>query len=268
MSISNSHLTQLYLPASRKNYTLTFTILFLITFSFGCKKRYFEELPTQATLQILNCLDNGQHVYLNLSGTRPISFRSLNPINNKDYSQLRNVIYWGDFQPRLEVFPILDTMLHHQPIISSTLDISRGEIYSLFIHGTVLVPEYSLFNDKIPAINRKDSTTHVRFANFSGTPSISVNIQDQAFGSLVQHIPFKSLSSFIELSAVKLVPGYIFEIRNQENNEILATYTTSGFQALNNIAGQWLGKSYTLVYTGKKGDSSPNNPRIIPMNHR
>ena len=234
----------------------------------GCQKRTVEERPVQATLQIFNALDDGESIWINLSGNRPVKFNSLARANNKEYLLSRNLIYLKDSPSPFDIYTLKDTLPHQQPVISTTLSLNPGAIYSLFLHGEKSSAAWSLFKDDIPLINRQDSTTHVRIANFSEAQAISVNIKDHAPGSLVQSLPYKSLSAFIELEADITIAGYTFEFRDQETGALLSTYTTSNFQAAAVSPSQWLAKSNTLVFSGKPAGISPNNQKITLMNHR
>lgn len=247
---------------------IAFSFLLLFPLFWGCKKRTVEERPVQATLQIFNALDDGENVWLNLSGNRPVKFNSLARANNREYIQSRNLIYLKDSPSPIDIYTLKDTLPHQQPVISSTVSLNPGAIYSFFIYGEKSSAAWSLFKDDIPPINRQDSTTHVRIANFSEAQAITVNIKDQAPGSLVQNLAYKSLSAFTELAADRTVAGYTFEIRDQETGVLLATYSTTNFQAVATNQSQWLAKSNTLVFTGKPQGVNPNNQKITLMNHR
>lgn len=243
--------------------------LLLLTVFPSCKKKAYEGNP--ATIQVFNAMDNGLRLYANLSGVHPIQYKTSLLVGNKFYMLDNNLITTTSYPQRIDFYSIPDTMPHDRPLLNVNAAINAGEIYSLFLYGDKSTPGYSLVKDNIPAINRQDSTTHLRFANFSEAQAISVNIQGQANGSFIQNLSFKSLSDFVELDADITVANYVFEIRNQATGALLATFTTFGLNPAGGYPGSvnnWIFKSNTIVFTGKPGSAFPNSPRVSTMNHR
>ncbi|QEC43960.1 DUF4397 domain-containing protein [Pseudobacter ginsenosidimutans] len=250
----------------RNRIFILFPFLAILLITSSCKKNRFDGNP--ATVQVFNAMDDGISFYTYLGNKRPALFKTSLEIRNKSYEQKNNLLYISSFPQQIDFYAKPDTMPHDQPALSMLAELKDGAMYSLFIHGEKSAPAFSLFQDIIPAINWQDSTSHIRIANFSESQAISVNIKGEAEGSLVQNLPYKSLSDFIERSAGKSVAGYEFEIRNQATGELLASYATSGLYPLDGTPNLWLGKSNTLVFTGKYGAAYPNQQTITLMNHR
>lgn len=248
-------------------------ILFIFLFSLNalssCRKE--REKGNPATLQVFNAMDDRVRLYANLTGNHPVNYNGSLLVNNKMYMLNGNLLNIIRSPQQIDFYAQPDTMAHDKPVLSINATLNGGEIYSLFIYGDKSTAAYTLHHDKIPAINRQDSTTFIRFANFSEAQAISVNMQGKPTGSFIQSLPFKSLSDFVELKADVSMPDYVFEVRNQATGNLLTTFTTFGMNPLNSWPGsvnQYIFKSNTLVFAGKPGSPFPNNQSITLMNHR
>ncbi|QEC44728.1 hypothetical protein [Pseudobacter ginsenosidimutans] len=248
---------------------LVLSLLGLSTVFSSCDKNEQEGYP--ATMQVFNALDDGLALYTNLSGAHPIRYNASLQIRNKLYDQRNNLLYLDKPMQRVEFYSSKDTMPDDRPVLSVEADLQKSGIYSLFLFHEKSNAASLLVKDNVPPINRSDSSTHLRFANFSETQSISVNIKGAPNGSFVANLAYKSMSDFVELEANVSVQDYIFEIREQATGNLLGSFTTTGLNPRNNFPGavnNWIFKSNTLVFTGKPGAAFPNNYRTIVMNHR
>lgn len=244
--------------------------MLLSTFFSACKKDEIAE-KHPASLQLLNAMNDGLTLRVNMSGNHPIRYSEALLLSNYGmYVQNNDLIPVINFPQRIDFYAGADTMPHNSPVLSTTLHLEEGKIYSLFIHGDKNTAAYSLFQDNIPPIKRDDSVTHIRFANFSETQAISVNIKGEAIGSFIQNLHYKSLADFIEMKADHTVPDYEFEIRDQSTGTLLATFVTEylATRASPFSPNEWLNKSHTLVVTGKAGGSGSNAIKVIKMSHR
>lgn len=257
-------------PAKVRNGALiVLSFIILATAFSSCDKNEQEGYP--ATLQVFNALDDGLALYTNLSGVHPIRYSASLQIRNKMYDQRNNLLYFNKPMQRVDFYSSKDTMPDDHPVLSVEADLQQSGIYSLFLFHEKSNAASVLAKESMPQINRRDSSTHLRFANFSETQSISVNIKGESEGSFVANLPFKSMSEFVELEANVSVQDYIFEIRDQATGNLLTSFTTTGVNPNNNFPGavnNWIFKSNTLVFTGKPGAVFPNNQTITVMNHR
>ena len=250
-----------------KKQLVLFPILATMLIAFSCKKEQYAAQP--AVVQVFNALDDGISLYTYLGDSRPELFRTSLEIRNQFYLLQNNLLYIHHSPQHIEFYTKPDTLQHDKPALTLDANLKAGSIFSLFIYGEKAAIEYSLVEDLIPKINRNTSSTHVRFANFSASQAISVNIKGQPVGSLIENISYKSLSDFVALDANKTVEGYEFEIRNQSTGALLYNYVTIAFQPpLNGGETQWINKSNTLVFTGEEGGANPNHLKITRMNHR
>jgi hypothetical protein len=210
--------------------------LFVIVFAaVGCKK---ETTGAKAigSITIINALSDNSIIEPNFTDSL-ISFSF-----NLAKISLGNSIEFGE--PTgvipLSVVSSADTM---SPIFQQNIEFESGSIRSLFLAnlGEPKECDYVLTLDTIPSIS--DSSAGVRFINLSpGGRLISVNLAGNP-GSQTEfnNLAYEKISNFRNYPATALVGGvYSFEIRNESNDSLLATY-------------QWsftLQKSNTIVISG------------------
>ncbi|MGN6421215.1 MAG: hypothetical protein ACTHMC_27115 [Pseudobacter sp.] len=236
----------------------------------SCKKNQpFAGIP--ATCQVFNAMDDGIVLLAHWDTTRPAPFSFLRRINNKANYAVTTGLYstLNGSQP-LQLFAFPDTLSHQGPLVDTRLQLEEGGLYSLFISGSNAAPQYVLHKDEIPVFNQEDSTTHIRFANFSDGQTISVNLKGEAPGSFIQNLPPKGFSVFREMSARKSVIRYEFEIRDQANGNLITTYTADKFDGLGgtSFTTRWYNRANTLVLTGKQGGTGTNLQVVYLMNNR
>lgn len=143
-------------------------------------------------------------------------------------------------------------------LLNARIRLSPGEMWSLFLSGTVDRPDTLLVKDLPLHFLINDSSMGIRFANLSeaGT-SVSVNLRGETMGSENAALPYKAVTGFRKYAANVSAPSYFFEFRNSSNGNLLATAVISN---PGNIVGnnQWRYRNFTIVYCGSSG--SPSSP--------
>lgn len=236
----------------------------------SCKKNQpFAGIP--ATCQVFNAMDDGIILLAHWDSTRPAPFSFLRRVNNKaNYSVSTGLYSTQNSHQPLQLFAFPDTLSHQGPLVDTRLTLQEGGMYSLFISGSKAAPKYVLHKDDIPEFNKNDSTTHIRFANFSDGQTISVNLKGEAMGSFIQNLPPEGVSDFKEMNARRSVIKYEFEIRDQANGNLITTYTADKFNGLGGTSfiTRWYNRANTLVLTGKQGGTGANQQLVYLMNNR
>jgi len=245
-----------------------FTGLSLIMLLNACSKRDVNP-GSPATIQAFNALNDGTNLLITFSNERPQVFRTLRILNNKTFAVTTGRFYLNSSSTPVQLFSRLDTLEKDGPVVKSDLEFEKGSIYSMFIYGSKTDAKYALHKDIIPPLGMQDSTTNIRFANFSEDQVVSVNLKGQPAGSFIQQIPQKSWSEFTGLS-VNTVPKYEFEIRDHGTGDLIASWVADKVNdfSVNNGANQWYNKSNTAILVGKQGGTGTFLPRVIMMPHR
>ncbi|QEC44433.1 hypothetical protein [Pseudobacter ginsenosidimutans] len=249
----------------QNNFLLLCTAFLLITVMNACSKRELNP-GSPATIQVYNALNDGSAVYMDFSGKRPAVFRTTRLFSVNTSGRLTL-----DASPLpVQLYSRPDTMAKDGPILTASLDFEKGAIYSMFIYGSKSTAKYSWHKDVIPPLGMSDSTTHIRFANFSEEHNISVNLKGQPTGSFIQQLQLRSFSDFTELSANKSVAKYEFEIKDLNTGTIIATYVADKVNDFTGNGGNnaWFNKSNTLVLVGKQGGTGTVQPKVVVMPHR
>jgi hypothetical protein len=249
----------------QNKFLLLCTAFLLIMVVNACSKRELNP-GTPATIQVFNALNDGSAVYMTFSDKRPAVFKTTRLITVNTAGRLTL-----DASPLpVQLYSRPDTMSKDAPILTANLDFERGAIYSMFIYGSKSSAKHIWHKDQIPPLGMSDSTTHIRFANFSEEQNISVNIKGQPVGSFIQQIQLRSFSDFIELSANKSVVKYEFEIRDLATGDLITTYVADKVNDFTGNSGNnaWYNKSNTLVLVGKQGGTGTAQPKVIIMPHR
>lgn len=239
--------------------------LLLILVMNACSKKELNP-GNPATIQVYNALNDGSAVYIDFSDKRPVVFRTNRLINNNGF-----IRFTLNASPQpVQVYRRPDTLAKDGPILTGNLEYENGSIYSLYIYGSKSTAKYIWRKDVIPPLGMSDSTTHIRFANFSEEQDISVNIKGQPTGSFIQQLPLRSFSDFVKLSANKSVAKYEFEIRDLTTGDLITTFVADKVNdfTLNIGNNAWYNKSNTLVLVGKQGGTGTVQPKVIAMPHR
>ncbi|QEC42102.1 hypothetical protein [Pseudobacter ginsenosidimutans] len=249
----------------RRGIVLAFLLLAIM--SVSCKKNKFEDFP--AVCQVFNAIDNNVHLYTNLSLSRPIIFNSARELKNKDSVLKNTMLIMHEFPQTLQLFTTTDTLPENGPVLNTVLDVKEREIYSLFVYGQKSAVSHTLVHEMIPHSNFQDSSCNIRFANFSSTAVISINLKGEPPGSFIQSLAAKTLSAFTPLLFnLTTDKSYDFEIRDHATGDLITTYNMSSDKNKLEFSRHWLWGPTTLVLTGHPGEPSPNHQRISPMFHQ
>ena len=244
------------------------TGVFLVMLLNACSKRDVNP-GNPATIQAFNALNDGTNLLITFSHERPQVFRTLRLLNNKTFTVTTGRFYMNSYSTPVQLFSRLDTLEKDNAVVNTDLEFEKGAIYSMFIYGPKTDVKYALHKDIIPPLGMLDSTTHIRFANFSEDQVVSVNLKGQPAGSFIQQIPQKSWSEFIKLP-VNTVAKYEFEIRDHATGNLIAGYVADKVNdfTVNTGANLWYNKSNTAILVGKEGGTGTFLPRVILMPHR
>lgn len=263
-------MTRIYSPRKFTRFMqekMSVLVFIIIVSALGsCKKTSFDGSP--GVLAVFNAIDDQVNLYTNFSGSPDFSYSTANMISNKQF-QPGNHRYKIISNPQpLALYATTDTLPKDAPVLKLDLTVNDGDIYSLFVYGPKDNAKHTLLKESIPGVQEKDSLTHVRFINLSGYPNISLNIFENAPGSLVDDLPYEQNSGFIRLDADHSVSGYTFEARDKNTGLLLASFAVERINNFDNIYNGWFNRSNTLVFAGKPGGTGTNVPQLYLMANR
>lgn len=238
-------------------------LILSVTIAGACKKDNLNFAPP-ASVQLFNGMNDGVVLYTNLTGTHPVIYSGSMTLLNNSFTRRSNVLYVNNFPQAIDFYARPDTMPHNEPVLSTSLAIEAGAIYSLFIYGDKSTAACSMVEDHFPT-GITDSVTYIRIANFSEGQTISVNLKGAATGSVAQNLAFKSLSEFIPIPLNSTVQELEFEVRDQVTGDIKATYLAE--EVKKPASNPWLFRPVTFVFTGLPAAVGPNAQKLIPMLH-
>lgn len=156
---------------------------------------------------------------------------------------------------KLAVYLYPDTTAHSTPLFNLDLNLQPGNMYTLFLTGTLTDPDTLLTRDVIPYYPASDSSIGIRLVNLSaGSTPVSVNIAGLANGSETGGLSYKSITGFKKYPATANVSQYIFEFRDASSGTLLGSYTLTGVN-LSVAATARRYRNFTLAFMG-----SPANP--------
>ena len=146
---------------------------------------------------------------------------------------------------------ITSSLDSNRRLFNGNFDFAAGKMYSFFLAGDTTRPDTLFVQDNIPVFN--DSAAGVRFVHMvpDGKP-IKVNVKgNPASQTEFSGLSYRQASAFKKYAATSSVSGsqYVFEVRNQDGDSLLFTYTWSYTRYKNN----------TLVLSGSavKGSTTP-----------
>lgn len=142
-------------------------------------------------------------------------------------------------------------------LLSGTLHLKNGGIYSLYLAGPASHLDTLLLQDQIPV--HADSSSGVRFINLSsGRQPITVNLQgNPSTQTEFPVLAYKHISSFKSYPATSAITSYNFEIRDQASGLLLSTFTW-------NLA---LFKNNTIVICGSEDPTSSTPVSAFQVNN-
>ncbi|MET6997508.1 hypothetical protein [Chitinophaga defluvii] len=234
---------------------LSWSIWLLILFS--CSKEKMP--PGTASLTMINAIVGSQPLITSFNGGQPngyyitakrISYGVFNSSVNRFSS------YTGRQDLALYQYP--DTTGKSSPLLQLVIDLPIGAMSTLFLTGTVSKPDTLLTMDQLPYHSAQDSVMGLRFLNLSpGSGQISINLADNAPGSVASSLSFKEMSAFKKFPVRAGIADYVFEFRD-ESGALIARYKSQGLSNPGSIyAGNaWLQKNFTLALIGAPGGST------------
>ena len=238
--------------------------LFLILMGFvcSCKKQTATE-GTPVVMYTFNGLDNGVTLAGNYSELHPISYFRAQQIFSRNSS-------FATFETpaiRARYFALPDTLAKDMPVFEQNLELGKGLTYSLYMIGDKSAVDHLLVEDKLKGYNPNDSVTYMRVVNISNDQPISVNIKNDPNGNLINSLPYKGASDFLEIKADWTHPEYELEFRDAITGELLFTHIVMEVSGPNLPVNRYLNKNWTLVFVGKRGATDANALAVKKIEH-
>lgn len=158
-------------------------------------------------------------------------------------------------QQKLAVYLYPDTTVHSTPLFNMDLNLQPGNIYSLFLTGTMTDPDTLLTKDVVPYYPVSDSSLGIRFVNLSaGSAPVSVNITGAANGSETGSLSYKAITGFKKYAATADVSQYNFEFRDAASGDLLDRYAFTGVNSVVATTARRF-RNFTIAFMGE-----PANP--------
>ncbi|WP_276089828.1 DUF4397 domain-containing protein [Pedobacter sp. JY14-1] len=181
-------------------------LLISIAVITACKKDSIETKPL-ASLTVTNAIIGGSTAKIG-SNTATIG--------NNNSGKFTFVA--GSSQ--LYIFPQTDSL---KPYYNNAISMGNGEMYSLFLAGTLPNVEAVIIKDNIP--KQTAFTAGIRFVNLSpNSEPLNVSFTNTPTINEVENLAYKQYTEF-----KTYIPGtatsYSFQIRKSSDNSVLATYT-------------------------------------------
>lgn len=142
-----------------------------------------------------------------------------------------------------------------EPLSSMRIQLSPGEMWSLFLTGTVNQPDTLLVRDRPLHIPTADSSLGVRFVNLVEGQEVAINLIGEAPGSEEAAMPYESVTDFRKYAADVSAPSYFFECRNKSTGALLATGVISNPGTVVG-SNMWRYRNVTVVFYGSNSSSS------------
>ena len=240
-----------------------FIICSLTLIIASCKKE--TDPPGVASLTIVNAVTGNTTLVSNFRSEGHLDYSKAARIGYLRY--MKSVLEANAGPHRLRFFPLSDTT-DKGTLFDLQLDLPLSSMHTLFLAGTMDAPESTMISDEeIPFYPAGDSTMGIRFINLSkGSAPVNINITGLADGSETTGLAYKSITQFKRYPVSQTLQDYKFEFRDAATGTLLATYTTLG---LNQTApNNWVFRNFTVVLTGKPGETDPLGPAAFLVEHR
>lgn len=165
----------------------------------------------------------------------------------------------------LAIYHIPDTGAHSTPLFNLMLDLPAGTIHTLFLTGTMSVPDTLFTTDMPPYHPASDSSMGLRFVNLSsGSTPVSINITGGANGSEVNSLPYKGITGYKNYPATAAVVHYKFEFRDAATGDSLTSYDITNINTAPAVPNTRRYRNLTLALIGLRGDPvSPQKAILI-----
>jgi hypothetical protein len=164
-------------------------------------------------------------------------------------------------QQNLALYLYPDTTAHSTPLFNMELNLQPGNIYSLFLTGTMTDPDTLLTKDVIPYYPASDSSLGIRFVNLSaGSAPVSVNIAGAANGPEVAGLSYKNITTFRKYAATANVSQYSFEFRDAASGDLLGSYNLTGVNSVVTTTAKRY-RNFTIAFMGEP--ANPATQKIV-----
>lgn len=246
-----------------QNNTIVFFLLAVLHFC-SCKKA--PTFPGSSSLTIANAVTGTSSLATNFKNSGPVIYAGSKKIAYKKFG------YFSAFSgsQRLRLFEYPDTTEKDEPVIDLMLELPVGTINTLFLTGTSTAPDTLFTRDNMPFFTSRDSSMGMRFVNLSpGSQPISVNIKGSANGSETSGLAYKEATSFRNYPINSGLPEYVFEFRDVQSGELIATYTTRGSNYSGSLPAQpntWRYRSFTLALAGTPDGAGEEAQTVMLIN--
>jgi hypothetical protein len=211
------------------------TLLFILVLSVAsCSKNgiLVDAVPV-SSITIVNAIPGPDLLIVNLTGAASVA-----DFYNPDYPVNPQIGYpsFQQYSIKSGAVPVAIYKLSDitKPVFKSSVKLSDGGIYSLFLSGSpALGLDTLLVQDHLQQHSQADSTIGIRFVNLSKESGpLSVNVAGKATGSAVNQLKYKSITAFKNYAAPRSITGYVFEVRDGVSGDLISTNTVevSAFQ--------------------------------------
>ena len=246
--------------------TLALSFLFL---SLGCAKS--NSTTGTASLTLVNAVAGSGALITNFTGSEGSKvaspFEWYNTALQVSYGKGAEISSYGGVIA-LALRTVSDTVIS---IWSGQVDLRIGTIHTLFVTGIDSAHLDTLFTeDNPPYHSSTDSSLGIRFANLSQESSpVIVDLQGLS-DTLVQNLPYKGITFFLNLPANQSVAKYVFECRDAASRTLLSTFTMTGVSngtGNNTATNLYRFRNFTLTLGGVPGSSSAPQKLFLVNNY-
>ncbi|MDB5156731.1 MAG: hypothetical protein JWR50_1438 [Mucilaginibacter sp.] len=207
-----------------KAFAMVLLILMAATIISSCKKTVVP--PAGANLTIVNAVVGCYSMMTNFNGGGPLYYNSgADQIGYGLFYAPTDQFNYYTGQQHLALYNFPDTLKTDKPIVNISINLPSGSIHTLFVSGTLQNPDTMFVTDNIPYHPLSDSAASFRFVNLSkGSNPVSINLTGQPSGSVVNSLPYKGITKFINFPATSDVGTYTFEFRDMATDTLIAKF--------------------------------------------
>jgi hypothetical protein len=242
--------------------------LLFTTACFSCSKNTGTG-ETPASLTIINAVPGSSPLVTNFNGTTPITW--YNNATQLFYGQYASSYQYGisEGKQALALYQYPDTIAHSLPLFNLILQVMPGGIQTLFLTGTLTAPDTLLVTEKLPYHPVTDSSLGLRFVNLSsGSSPVRIYVTGQNNNPVVNSLPYKGITGFINFPARAATGNYAIEFRDQQSNVLLGAYTINNPGAITGT-NAWRNRNFTFALKGQPGVTSGTTAQgIFLINHK
>ena len=222
-------------------------IALLLSFNLlsACRKQA-PETNEAATLTVVNTIVEGQ----------PLKLNTNNQVINNNVSANVGLL---PGENNIYAFPINDSL--HPYYTSSKFGVQGGDIYTLFLCGSVTNPEGILLKESIARYS--DSIMGVRFINLSpGSPAVNLVLSTSPSILEFTNIQYKQATEFRTYPTTKIKNTYTFQVKRADNGALISSITLTGTSLATGLPRF---KTITIVLRGLVGGTP--SAGITRVNH-